>query len=117
MLNKRKNYLRIMAIELEDLTRDIERLIELCNREREAGRFTNYVFMENLATFKNELLGVNAFGRILDTTDPERFSDLEAMIDHLKGSFAEKVRACGLVEAVNICIRRKLDKVARYVTQ
>ena len=41
MHERRKNYLRILTIELDDLRLDIERLIEHTTREREARKLTN----------------------------------------------------------------------------
>ena len=110
-------YISILRIELKDLQEDIEVLIQKCTEERERGNLTNYVFMENLALFKNELLGVDAFGRILDETDPKAYDALDEMVEDLKQKFQAKVKASGLAEAINVYVERKLRKVARYVTQ
>ena len=110
-------YISILRIELKDLQEDIEVLIEKCTEERERGNLTNYVFMENLALFKNELLGVDAFGRILDETDPKAYDALDEMVEELKQKFQAKVKASGLAEAINVYVERKLREVARYVTQ
>lgn len=113
----KENYLAILRIELKDLQEDIETLIEQYTQEREQGKLTNYVFMENLALFKNELLGVEAFSQILDEIDLNRFATLDEMVDHLKNTFRDKVRTCGLAEVINIFIERKLEKVRQYVSQ
>ncbi|MBN1420330.1 MAG: hypothetical protein JXP34_16235 [Planctomycetes bacterium] len=114
MLRTNENYLKILTIELEDLREDLEALIERCAAEREAGRLSPYVCLENLALFKNELLGVDAFGRIVRETDPSAFAALEAMIDHLRHRFRALARDAGFADAVHICIDRKLAKVAKY---
>lgn len=110
-------YLSILRLELEDLHEDIEVMIEACKKEKEKGRLTNYVFMENLALFKNELLGVNAFGKIVEETDPTAFDTLETMVNHLKMRFREKIKTTGLAEVICIYVDRKLEKVQKYVTQ
>jgi len=110
-------YLSILRLELEDLHEDIEVMIEACTKEKEKGRLTNYVFMENIALFKNELLGVDAFGKIVDETDTAAFDTLEAMVNHLKMRFKEKIRTAGLAEVICIYVDRKLEKVQKYVTQ
>ena len=113
----KEKYLAILRIELEDLHEDIEGLIRHATEERESGHLTNYVFMENLALFKNELLGVDAFDRILDELDLETFATLEEMVAYLKTDFREKVKSVGLAEAIDVLVERKLDKVLHYVTQ
>ena len=113
----KQNYLRILRIELEDLHEDIERLIEQCRKSRDCGSVSEKVFMQNLATFKNELLGVNAFQAVLDAVDPNQFETLEAMIENIRSQFLSLIRSHGLVPALSIYVNRKLDKVARYVTQ
>ncbi len=109
-------YLSILKIELNDLYEDIEVLIEQCTQERESGRITNYVFMENLALFKNELLGVDAFEKIVRGTDPAAYGSLDEMLDHLKACFNDKIRSSGFPEVIRIYIERKLEKVRQYVT-
>ena len=117
MRQQRKHYLQILRIELEDLKEDLELLIEECKQSRESERITDHVFLANLTLFKNELLGVDEFFKILDETDHSQFDNLDTLTDHLRKCFREKIETYGLAEAVNICIERKLDKVARYVTQ
>jgi len=115
MPRMKENYLKILAIEIEDLREDIDALIERCAREREAGRLSQYVCLQNLALFKNEILGLNAFGRIVRETDPAGFETLDAMIDHLRDRFRKLARDAGFADAVAVYIDRKLAKVAKYV--
>jgi hypothetical protein len=117
MREKNKNYLSILSIELLDLQTDIEALIENCTHEKEHGTMTEHVFMSNLTLFRNELLGVNVFGKIVDNTDPGGFPTLDEMIDYLKKRFDHEIRACGLSRAIYYYTERKMDKVARYVNQ
>ena len=114
---RKKHYLQILRIELEDLREDLELLIDECNKRYEKEAITEHVFLANLALFKNELLGVDEFYRIMDETDPETFDTLESMVEYLRTCFREKIKQYGIAEAVNICIERKLEKVAKYVTQ
>ena len=117
MRNVNEAYLAILKIEMADLHDDIQVLIDECTKEREQGGLTNYVFMENLALFKNELLGVDAFQKVIDDTDIGSFPTLDEMVDHLTVTFREKAKVCGLAEVINIYVARKLDKVRKYVTQ
>lgn len=113
----KKHYLQILKIELEDLREDLEIMIEECKGNYEKEAITEHVFLANLTVFKNELLGVHEFFKIVDETDPDTFENLDAMVDHLRKCFKQKINTYGLAEAVNICVDRKLDKVAKYVMQ
>ena len=117
MRHAKKHYLAIMEIELEDLKEDLELMIETCENDINTGKITEHVYMANLTLFRNELLGVGDFMRILNHTNPDDFTDLDAMIASLKIKFCEKIKTLGLAEAVNICINRKLNKVRKYVSQ
>ena len=109
--------MEILRVELDDLKEDLELLINESEKERRNGRLTDHVFFANLALFKNELLGVDAFFKIIDGTDPDVFENLDDLLAHLRSAFREKVRVYGLAQAVNVCVERKLKKVAHYVTQ
>ena len=117
MREAKKNFIKIMRIELKDLHMDIEALIRECQKEKEKGKLTNHVFMQNLVVFKNELLGLNTFDEILDSTNPEEYDTLDDMINYLKNRFRKMIKASGLVEAINIYVERKLTKVANYITK
>ena len=117
MRNIKHNFLRILAIEIEDFKEDLEVMIEQCKAARESGRLSESVFWKNISVFHNEILGANAFHRILETLDPDKFETLERLILEIKDQFHTLVRERGLVEAINIYIERKMDKVTRYVQQ
>ena len=114
---KKRHYLQILKIELEDLKEDLDLLINESTERYKQEQITDHVFLANLTLFKNELLGVNEFFLIVDQTDPEACSTLDELIEGLRRKFQEKVEKHGIANAVNICIERKLMKVARYVTQ
>ncbi len=117
MLNVKQNYLKILSIEVQDLQLDIQELIKQCEKENANGRFTRYVFLENLALFNNELLGVQTFQRIIAQTNPEDFAHLDDMIKYLQENYQEKIENYGLAKAISYYVDRKLFKVKRYVTE
>ena len=117
MRSVKKNFVRILAIEIDDFKEDLEVLIQQCKNARECGRLSESVFWENITVFNNEILGVNALHRILDEINPDEYEILEELIDEIKIRFHSLVRERGLVEAINIYIERKMEKVTRYVTQ
>lgn len=111
------NYLFILKLELNDLYDDIQMLMDECQKEKEKYRITDYVFMENLSLFKNEVLGVNVFHNIIDSVDPHDFDNLDELIGYLKERFRTKAADCGIEKAIDLSISRKMDKVKKYVTQ
>ncbi|MFW6366963.1 MAG: hypothetical protein ACOC2H_10880 [Spirochaetota bacterium] len=117
MRDKISNYLFILKLELKDLHDDIDVLIEACRKERESCLITNYVFMENLSLFQNEILGVDVFEKIIENTNPHDYGSLDELIEDLKDKFQRKMVEYGIAKAINLSILRKMDKVKRYVTQ
>lgn len=110
------NYLRILRIEIEDLKQDIEALIEGLKREHESELLTNYVFMENLIVFRNELLGVDDFFQVIDMLDPDRYDSLDEMMSAILVSFSDMVAQHRLPREIIQYVERKMAKVKRYVT-
>ncbi len=117
MIEKKKNYLNILRLELEDLHEDIDNLMKACEEQKDDCAITNYVFMENLANLKNELLGLDVFSKIIDETDPAAFESLDDMIIYLKNLFSDEMNEFGIINAVRLLIDRKMEKVKKYVLQ
>jgi hypothetical protein len=109
------NYLKILRIEIEDLKQDIEILIEGLKREHESELLTNYVFMENLIVFRNELLGVDDFYQVIDSTDPDKYATLDEMIAAILASFSDMVVQRRLPREIIQYVERKMAKVKQYV--
>jgi hypothetical protein len=115
MRNKTKYYIAFLRIELEDLQEDLELLIARCESNFKEERITERVFRENVALFRNELMGLNDFARIVDQTDPSEFENLDELIRHLREVFVDLIRTRDLAQALKVCVDRKLAKVARYM--
>jgi len=115
MKNQIRNFLEILKLELDDLKDDLHTLKKECEHKLKAGLITNYVHMENMALYDNELHGLNTFQTIVNETEPEKFDSLDNLITHLNETFKITMKSCGYAEAGRICIQRKMLKVARYV--
>jgi len=115
MRETKRYYLKMLRVEIEDLREDINLLIEEYNRLHEKEQLSSYVFSENLIVFRKELLGVDAFFRLLDETDPDRFENLDGLITHLSAAFKDMVRQSGLPAIIGSYVERKLKKVRDYV--
>ncbi len=70
-----------------------------------------------MALLKNEILGIDCVERMLDRLDLERYADLAELIQDLEAIFRQRLEEHGIVEAVNRLIKKKLDKVARYLQE
>ncbi len=116
MHEAKKNYLRILRIELEDLESDVMDLIVQHEKAESTKALTDHVALANLALFKNEILGIKAFDEIMRQTDPEQFPTLNDMIEHLRARFRQRIQAAGIAEAIVLFVDRKLMKVRHYVT-
>ena len=117
MHNRRKHFLQILEIEMDDLKEDIDLLMEQCEDEKKEDKLTDYVFLNNMALFRNEEVGLEHFKTILQNIDPDAFPDLDSLILHCKEMFLDKIKACGLAPFIDILVERKIKKVARYVRQ
>jgi len=115
MRDKKRRFIEILRIELEDLKEHIDELIAQSKDAFEGRELSKRVYLENLAVLGNELLGVGTFSHILDELDIDDFDTLEAMIQHLEQKFTAEVESCGLAPAINVFVKRKIDKVARFV--
>ena len=114
MWAEKENFLILLRLEMRDLAQDVKQLINQCEQEHSRGHYSANIFMQNLATFQNELLALNSFERILDHINPEDFNSLEEMIGDIRRRFHDLVDKHGLVSAIKIYIDRKLNKVAAY---
>ena len=115
MKHKMERYLKILKIELEDLETDIAFSEELLRQKHDEHKITDYVFMENLSTFRSELLGIKEMENEIDNL-VEKYDNLDDLMKDVYKFFQDKVREAGLPEVVFVLIKRKLDKVYQYLT-
>ena len=115
MLNKIKNYLTIVFLEIEDLEEDIKYLIEKVEKKKHDGKLTNYVFLENQALLKNEIHALDCFKKLIKKTTANDFKSIEGLIQYLREEFKVIVDANSYAEAILIFVDRKMQKVKTYV--
>ncbi|HQC62082.1 MAG TPA: hypothetical protein PLC51_03390, partial [Candidatus Marinimicrobia bacterium] len=89
MLNIIKSFVAILKIEIEDLAADVELMMNECQKKKDAGKITDYVYLENMALYRHELLAVRSFARLLESTELSNFETLDALITYLQESFRE----------------------------
>ncbi|MBN1695984.1 MAG: hypothetical protein JW881_00600 [Spirochaetales bacterium] len=112
-----QKYLKILAIELDDLESDIKFLIEKYKQKKDSETISNYVFLENLVVLNSELCGISSFKKLMNEFDPASYATIEDFLDGIKARFKRKIIECGLPEGIYMIIERKLIKVYTYVGQ
>ena len=115
MSDKKHRFIEILRIELDDLKEHIDELMAQSRDAFESRELSKRVYLENLAVFGNELLGVGTFSHILDELDVDSFDTLEDMIEQLERKFITEIDSCGLAPAIHVFVKRKIDKVAKFV--
>lgn len=115
MQEKTRCFLTMFAIELEDLHKDIELLMQKYTDEHDHEVISNYVFLENLALMKNELFGIDSFLQEVQRIDPTTFSDVHQLIETLKNLLRTRCHEKGIAAAAYILSERKMAKVLSYI--
>jgi len=109
-------FVKVLRIEMEDLEAHLESLVtENFRREKEREE-TERVCLENVATLRNEALGVQHFVEILDGVDVDSFDNLDHLVATIRQRFHEVIPRHGLAEAAIAYADRKIAKVEAYVT-
>jgi len=113
----KRKYLDILRIEIEDLIEDIGIIVSEYRRRRDRGEITDYVFLENLAVLHNELLGVDNMMEMLGEINPDAYNKLEDLAADIEIKIQNRIKNSHLAEALYPLIKRKLEKVSKYVAQ
>ena len=115
MLKKKEAFLKILCIELEDLNEDIDLLIKNSKEKFSHDEISNYVFLENLAVLKNELIGVKSFCGDVKNTNPAEYETLKDMMDDLIKKLKLRIHEKGLAHSIIVLVERKMKKVIGYI--
>ena len=115
MHGKTAVFLRMFEIELEDLHRDIELLIDRYTDEHDHEVISNYVFLENIALMNNELFGIDSFIETVRNTDPLLYGSVDQLIDALTAQLRQRCREKGYASSVCVLADRKMKKVHSYL--
>ena len=117
MREKRKKYLKVLRIELEDLQEDLELMADLYNQRDANAEITPYVFLENVSLLQAEITGIENIIRSIDDIVIDRFETLNELVDYSDQAFQKLTKEAGYPDAVYELVRRKLRKVARYLRE
>ena len=116
MKNENQKYLKILALELEDLEEDLENLEKLTKKRFNSHEISNYVTLENISLLKKEYTGIRDIIQILKSIKAEQFENLEDLINHIDTLSLNFIKERDIPEAVYTFIKRKLFKVKEFVS-
>jgi hypothetical protein len=110
-----QKFLSVLRIELEDLEEDINDLVRLYEARKSSHEITDYVYLENKSLLLNELGCLKDLVGRLAKIDTGAYATVEEMIAHLERTISDRARQCAFPEVVSRVVRRKIEKVKRYV--
>jgi hypothetical protein len=112
---KRKKFVKILQIELDDLGDHIDGLARVYECRAASREVSERVCRENVAVLQNERRAIRHFEDVLRKVDPEACETVEALAADLKFRFQEVLRCAGLARAAYLFAARKIDRLLIYV--
>jgi len=109
LLHKLLGFLRV---ELEDLEGDVTDLLAICQRKKDNREITNYVYMENKGLLLREIAGIK---NLVEGLDTGKFSNRQEMFREIDRRILENTREGDYPEAVYSLVKRRLDKIVKYL--
>jgi hypothetical protein len=107
--------LGLLRVELEDLEGDVADLLEICQRRKDNREITNYVYLENKGLLLREIAGIKGLVQGLDELDPGKFSNRQEMFREIDRRILEKTRAGDYPQSVYSLVKRRLDRIVKYL--
>ncbi len=115
MSKRRGYYIEVLIAEMDDLLEDIKAMETRTTERFKNLEISNYVFRANEAVFSREEDAVRRFRERLVALDPSSFPTIENLSASLDAMAKDMVKSLDEPEAVYGFLKRKLDKVLRYV--
>ena len=115
MIGLLEKYVRVLDIELDDLTSHLDCLLSDYQRRRDNREISEHVLLENAALLKNEARSIQHFKSTLAAMDLALYPDLDALVANVKTQFEEQLKKSGLASAAYLFALRKIIKVRDYV--
>jgi transcription-repair coupling factor (superfamily II helicase) len=115
MKERKKKFINIIKIEMEDLIEDLNNLVDDYKEKKEKDLITNYVFMENLALIQHEMYGIGKFSEIVCALNLEDYKDIEEISDHIKDILEKKIATSDFANCLFPMISRRIAKASKYV--
>ncbi|OHD20471.1 MAG: hypothetical protein A2Y38_06760 [Spirochaetes bacterium GWB1_59_5] len=111
-----RHFARLFRVELEDIIEDIKLLIDRTEKRFENDEITPYVRMENKAFLQREVEAIEKFMALVDVIDLSIYkgtADIEAAFLEKSRDFVSRLED---PEAVYVLLKRKLEKVSKFIS-
>ena len=115
MKEKIAKYIKILRIELEDLEEDLLLMAEIYHQREQKDEISDYVFLENLSLLQSEISGIDHIIQSLGDIDATAYSSIEEFVETVASAFKKKTADAGFPNSVNELVKRKLQKVTKYL--
>lgn len=111
-----RKFLKLLLVELEDLGEDLAFFTEMMERRHRSGQITDYVYQENLAVLRNEVMGLADCLRgcaDLELMGGKSVAEISAGV---KARLHERLKERGYVPALFALLDRRIDRIAAYLS-
>ena len=115
MAENKSRFIKMLQMEFEDLKCDIQELIQKAKSDHDKGKITNYVFMENIALFENELMGLADSIQVISEIKVDEYENLNSLISNVENKLTCVFKEHDFWEAGHVCVQRKIEKVKKYL--
>ncbi|HUX13009.1 MAG TPA: hypothetical protein VMW87_08255 [Spirochaetia bacterium] len=115
MTNLIKKFQKILLVEIEDLHDDLDLFIQVVVDRHQNRQITDYVYAENIAILRNEVLGLEDCIRGCADLDPGSIASADDLAEFLKVRFKKRLDAHGYVPALYTLLAKRIEKIATYL--
>lgn len=117
-VDRKEQFIKVLDIELEDLKMDIEMMIREAEKAKVTEKITNYVFMENLVVFRDEIAAVESLKSFIDASCLQNScSDLADLKNSVMGQFRRRLQELKMPHIMGEWLDRKVEKAYQYIIQ
>ena len=117
MKNLFRKFQKMLLVELEDLHEDLDLFIQVIKDRHESRLITDYVYRENLAILRNEVLGLEDCSHGCEDLDLDELTSVDEMAAFLKLRLKQRLISRGYAQALYTLLEKRLDRIAGYLRQ
>ena len=110
-----RKFLRLLRVELEDLKEDLDLFMEVMQARHDSGEITDYVYNENLAVLRNEVMGLHECLRGCADSESLGQGTVQEIADTFKARLHQRLKDHGYVTALYSLVDRRIERIAGYL--
>ncbi len=114
-MSKCNKFLSMLKIELEELMETLDEWININTEREKKHEITNYTKLENDALLTTEVHGIKKLITYLDAFNPNNYAGCDELIVDLEKKFWELIKKSDSPDAVYYIVKRKINKLSRYM--